>query len=131
MTTKETKHTLAKTFQKALTDKNWDLMSTIMSPEVSWTLPGSNKISGKASGIDAVINRAHLIASYGLSFELLNVLVSKDNMALSLHNTAKRGALVLDEYLATVCEIKKDRIVSIETYLSDLDGMNAFFEDLP
>jgi len=66
-------------------------MRTIMSSEASWTLPGSNKISGKASGIDAVMNRACLIASYGLNFELLNVLVSRDNMPLSLDNTGQRG----------------------------------------
>jgi ketosteroid isomerase-like protein len=34
---------------------------------------------------------------------------------------------VLDEHLATVCTLRDGRIVAIETYLSDLDGMNAFF----
>ena len=32
-----------------------------------------------------------------------------------------------DEHLATVCRIGGDRIVGIETFLSDEPGMNAFF----
>ncbi|HZZ46050.1 MAG TPA: hypothetical protein VFE65_04120 [Pseudonocardia sp.] len=45
-------------------------------------------------------------------------------MASSLHNTARRADLVLDEHLATV---RAGRIVAIDAYLSDLDGINAFF----
>jgi len=77
-----------------------------------------------------VLDRVELIAGYGVTFTPLHVLVSRDNMALNLHNTGRRGALVLDEHLATVCTIHDDRIVAIETYLSDVEGMNAFFTDL-
>lgn len=53
--------------------------------------------------------------------------VSRNNVALGLHNTARRGDRVLDEHLATVCRLHDGRIVEIETFLSDLPGMNAFF----
>jgi hypothetical protein len=86
---------------------------------------------GIAEGINAVITRAELIASYGVRFALQNVLVSRDNMALSLHNTARRGDVILDEYLATVCQIEEGKITAIETHLSDVEVMNAFFADLP
>ncbi|MDN7451277.1 hypothetical protein QZM03_28475, partial [Burkholderia multivorans] len=43
------------------------------------------------------------------------------------HNTARRNDLVLDEHLATVCTLRDGKIAAIETYLSDLPGMNAFF----
>jgi uncharacterized protein len=131
MTDDDAKARLADTFHKSLTTRDWDLLRTIMSPDVTWTLPGDNRISGTAEGIDAVIARAELIASYGPSFELKNILLSRDNMALSIRNQATRGDLVLDEYLATVCTIVDDRITRIETYLSDVPGMNAFFADLP
>jgi hypothetical protein len=78
-----------------------------------------------------VIARAQLIASYGVSFALLHVLVSQENMALALHNEARRGDLLLDEHLATVCRIDEGKIAAIETYLSDVDGMNKFFAELP
>jgi hypothetical protein len=92
-----------------------------------WTLPGDNTISGTAIGADAVVERGRKIASYGLNFELLHILVSRDNVALSLHNTARQSDRVLDEYLATVCRLKDGRIAEIETFLSDVDSMDAFF----
>jgi ketosteroid isomerase-like protein len=131
VTTEDTKQRLAGAFHQALLARDWDLLRTIMTPDVTWTLPGDNRISGTASGVDEVIARALLIASYGPSFELEHVLVSRDNMALAIHNQATRGDLVLDEHLATVCTITDGRISKIETYLSDLDGMNAFFADAP
>lgn len=120
-------HDLATTFHQSLTTKDWGLMRAIMTAEVTWTLPGSNTISGAAVGIDQVIARAELSASYGLTFTLEHILLSRDNMALALHNTAARPDVVLDEHLATVCTLQNGKITAIETYLSDVDGMNAFF----
>lgn len=129
VTTEQVKHDIAAAFVNALSTKDWELLRGVLSPDVTWTLPGDNQISGTAHGARAVLDRAALIAGYGLKFELRHVLVSRDNMALSLHNTATRGDLVLDEYLATVCRITDGRISEIETYLSDVEGMNAFFAE--
>ncbi len=130
-TLEHVKQDLATIFHGALIRKDWTALRTIMSQDITWTLPGNNQISGTAEGIDAVIARAQLIASYGLSFALQHVLVSRDNMALFLHNTARRGDLALDEHLATVCRIEEGKIAAIETYLSDVEGMHEFFADLP
>jgi len=46
---------------------------------------------------------------------------------LSLNNTARRGDLVLDEHLATVLSIRDGKVSAIDTYLSDVDMVNAFF----
>ena len=92
-----------------------------------WTGPGDNEISGTAIGGDSVVERAKLIASYDLSFELENILLSRDNMALGLHNTGERDGARLDEKLATVCRLREGRIAEIETFLSDVPGMNRFF----
>lgn len=118
-------------FHKALIARDWAALREIMAPEVTWTLPGNNRVSAPAAGVDAVLARAELIASYGVTFTLQHVLVSRDNVALSLHNTARRGDLVLDEYLATACTVTDGRITAIETFLSDVDGMDAFFSDDP
>lgn len=118
---------IAKAFHAALVKRDWDRLRTLFVDDATWTLPGDNAISGRAVGIDEVIARARKIAGYGLSFELVHVLVSRDNMALSLHNTAERDGVVLDEHLATVCRLRGDRIAEIETYLSDVAGMNRFF----
>lgn len=106
---------------------DWDLMRTIMAPDVVWSLPGSSRISGEAHGVDAVIASCQLITSYGLNFGLKHVLYGQFGSTLSLHNTAKRGDLVLDEHLATVCSLREDKISRIDTYLSDVPMANAFF----
>ncbi|MBO8202869.1 nuclear transport factor 2 family protein [Streptomyces smyrnaeus] len=127
MSTNEAPLDLGRSFHQALVSGDWDRLRALLHDDATWTLPGDNAISGTADGADAVVERAQLIASYGLDFELLHLLVSRENMALSLHNTARREDAVLDEYLATVCRLRDGKIASIETYLSDVPGMNAFF----
>lgn len=118
---------LAKAFHGALVAKDFDGMRTLFHEDATWILPGDNVISGEAVGVEAVIERARLIASFGLSFKLEHVLLSRDNMALALHNTAEREGVRLDEHLATVCRLRGGRIAQVETFLSDVPGMNRFF----
>jgi uncharacterized protein len=118
---------IARRFHATLVARDWSTMRDLLTDDAQWTLPGDNTISGTAIGADAVVERGRKIAGYGLRFELLHILVSRSNVALSLHNTAQRGEIVLDEYLATVCRLRDGKIAEIETYLSDVDGMNAFF----
>ncbi len=118
---------IARRFHAALVARDWSAIRALLTDDAQWTLPGDNTISGTASGADAVVDRARSIAGYGLNFELLHILVSRDNVALSLRNTARQGDRVLDEYLATVCQLKDNKIAAIETFLSDVDRMNAFF----
>ena len=54
-------------------------------------LRGQSQIFGTAEGIDEVIARAELIASYGPSFELEHILFSRDNLALAIRNQVTRG----------------------------------------
>ena len=121
------KKQLAETFLHALGTKNWDLLHSIITKDISWTLPGKSVISGEVSGADAIITRAQQIVSYGVSLELKHILYGQYNVTLSVHNQASRGELILDEHLATVCTILNGKISKIETYLSDIDGLNAFF----
>lgn len=127
MSAESMKQEIGEKFLLALRTHDWDLMRTIMAPDVVWSLPGSSRISGEAHGVDAVIARCQLITSYGLNFGLKHVLYGQFGFALSLHNTAKRGDLVLDEHLATVCYLREDKISRIDTYLSDVPMANAFF----
>ncbi|MEU2435414.1 nuclear transport factor 2 family protein [Streptomyces rubradiris] len=120
-------HQLGTRFHAFLAAGDWDGIRSLLTDDATWTLPGDNTVSGTAVGADAVVERARKIASYGLDFRLLHILVSRENMALSLHNTARRGDVRLDEHLSTVCRLRDGRIASIETYLSDVPGMNAFF----
>jgi uncharacterized protein len=123
----QTQLDIARSFLAAISTCDWNAMRALLTEDAHWTLPGENTISGTANGADAVVERARKITSYGLNFKLQNVLVGSDSVALSLHNTARQGDRVLDEYLASVCQFKDSKIAAIETFLSDIDGMNAFF----
>jgi ketosteroid isomerase-like protein len=122
------KKKLAETFLNAVGTQNWDLLHSIITEDISWTLPGTSLISGEVNSANAIITRAQQIVSYGVNMELKHILYGQYNVALSIHNQASRGELVLDEHLATVCTIRDGKISKIETYLSDIDGVNAFFQ---
>ena len=127
MTTDEHKKTIAQQFLEALRSRDWRLLRSIMTDDIVWTLPGPSLISGEASGVDAVIGRAQRIVSYGLTFNLNHILIGQSGLALSLHNTARKGTQSLDEHLATVCTLRDGKICEINTYLSDVEMVNAFF----
>jgi ketosteroid isomerase-like protein len=121
------KRQIAETFLLGLRTRDWELLRKIMTNDIVWTLPGHSRISGQARGIEAVIERAQIIVSYGLTFNLKHILEGQGGLALSLHNTAERHGKILDEHLATVCRLREDRISSIDTYFSDVDMVNSFF----
>jgi hypothetical protein len=123
----EHKKSIARQFLEALGSRDWGLLRSIMTDDIVWTLPGTSLISGEASGVDAVIGRAQRIVSYGLTFSLNHILIGRSGLALSLHNTAKKGTQSLDEHLATVCTLRDGKICEINTYLSDVEMVNAFF----
>jgi uncharacterized protein len=125
--TDEDKKTIAGKFLEGLRSHDWSLLRSIMTTDIVWTLPGISLISGEAQGVNAVIERAQRIVSYGLTFNLKNVLIGPDGLALSLHNTARKGTKTLDEHLATVCVLRDARICAIRTYLSDVKMVNDFF----
>ena|ERR1035437_136095 len=121
------KKELAEKFLSALGDRDWDMLRSIMTEDIVWSLPGESLISGEACGVNAVLQRAQTIVSFDLTITLKHILIGQSGMALSLNNTAKRGTLNLDEHLATVCSLRDGKISRIDTYLSDVDMLNAFF----
>ena len=110
MPTEKEKTEIAQKFLTGLRTRDWDLLKSIMTEDIVWSLPGSSLISGEARGLEAVVKRSQLIVSYGLTFTLKHVLYSEHGVALSLNNTARRGNLTLDEHLATVCQLRDGKI---------------------
>ena len=90
-------------------------------------MPGANDISGDHVGADAATTLARRVAGYGLHFDLLQVLDGRSAFALYQHNTAEHQGLQFDEHVATVCEVQDNRIVAIDTLVSDLGSFDRFF----
>lgn len=123
----DTPHDLAQRFYSTLLAGDWPGLRALLHDDASWTLPGEHAVSGTVVGGDAVVARLQQVAGYGVRFTLLHILASRDDVALSQHNTGRRGELVLDEHLATVLRLRDGLIAEAETFASDVPGMNAFF----
>lgn len=118
---------LAETFLTALKNNDWNTMQTILAPDAGWTLPGTSVLSGPAQGAEAIIRRAKGLKAFGVNFQLKHILIGLQGFTLSLHNTAQREQLLLDEQVAIVFGVHEGQIVSMATYLSDVAGINQFF----
>lgn len=115
-------------FLAAYNAHNWEGIRKLLHPSVKWTLPGNGAISGTAEGIDAVINRVKSIVEGNVCTQLHGILVGQFGLTLSLHNSAvSDDGRVLEEELATVLTIESDLITKIDTYLSDVAGMEQYF----
>lgn len=125
--TDDQKLAIANIFVTALRNDDWDMMHTILAPDATWTLPGTSLLSGLASGADAIVKRVQNLKKFGVNFDLKYILIGLNGFTLSLHNTAKREDLILDEQVAIVFELANEKVVSMVTYLSDVPGINQFF----
>jgi uncharacterized protein len=84
-------------------------------------------------GLATAFHRALFNRDWALLREIMtsDATWSRDNFALAIHNQPTWGDLVLDEHLVIVCTVTDGRISAVETYLSDIDGMNAYFSSQP
>jgi ketosteroid isomerase-like protein len=48
-------------------------------------------------------------------------------MAVPPHNTAQCDGKILDEHVITICHLRGGKIFRLETLLSDVPMLNAFF----
>jgi ketosteroid isomerase-like protein len=118
---------IAHKFITGLRTRDWPLLKSILADDVVWSLPGTSLISGEAIGAEAVVQRAQRIVSYGLTFNLKHLLLGQHGVALSLHNTARRGGVVLDLHLATVLSLRDGKASALNTYMADVDMVDRFF----
>ncbi len=126
-----TKHDIANAFHKALGDEAWEDLLSLLTDNASWLLPGDNLISSPVTNAEELVSRARLIASYHMKFDLKHILVSKHNFGLYQFNTAGNRENKFEQFVLTRCEVEDGKISQIETFVSDLDGFNAFFNQKP
>jgi len=125
--TETEKKEIAEGFITGLRNRDANLLKSVMTDDVVWSLPGKSLMSGEAHGVDAILKRSEILHSYGVKIEVEHVVFGYHDVALHLHNTGKEGDKILDEYLTTVCLLRGNKIHRLDTFISDVAMLNAFF----
>ena len=125
--TLEEKQRLALKFLSILGRPAADVVKEVAVEDMIWTFPGSSVISGEAHGIKAILKRAQTIARHKVSVEIVRTIYGFSGVAVILHNTAEENGKVLDEHLAAVFAFRGHKIERLDTHLSDVAMVEAFF----
>jgi ketosteroid isomerase-like protein len=121
------KKEITRNFYTAIDARDINLLKAILTDDIVWSLPGKSLMSGEAHGVEAILKRAEILHRYGVKVEIEHVVYGFKDVALHLHNTGKRGDKILDEHLTNVYVLRGDKICRIDTFISGVDMLNAFF----
>ena len=127
--TDDQKLEIALNFLSALRIGDWNLLRSIITEDCVWTFPGTSMISGEAIGTNAIIERAKILSGFEVTLQLNHILYGQHDVALSIHTQASRNGIQLNAFLAMVCLLKDDKIAAINTHLSNVLAVNAFFTE--
>jgi ketosteroid isomerase-like protein len=114
----------------ALWDRDWNRLKSLMTKDVVWSFPGKNSVFGDKAGEVPVVVRTERIVNHRLTFTLKNILVGQHGVATSLREAAWLRDMVFDEHLTTAFSLRNGRICTINTYGSEGNRINTFFNAL-
>lgn len=121
------KDEITRKFSAAMAARDVDLLKDIMTNDVTWSLPGTSLMSGEAHGVEAVLKRAEIMHRHGVHVQIEYVVFGLKDVAQHLHNTGQFGGNVLDEHISNVYGLRENKICRIDTFVSDVAMLNAFF----
>ncbi len=125
--TAEKKQQLALTFLSVLSHPDAETVKSVTVEDFVWSFPGESRISGEVHGVDGVMKRAQTIASYGVKVEVGHMVYGFSGVGVILHNTGNKDGRVLDEQVVAVFAFRGDRLLRLDTHLSDVAMAEAFF----
>jgi len=125
--TRDAKAELARKFLSVLSTPDEGVVRSVTTDDMIRSFPGSSVISGEAHGVADVMRRARTIAEHGVHVEFVRPIYGYSGVAILLHNTGEKNGVVLDEHLAAVFTFRDDKIVRLDTFLSDVPMVEAFF----
>jgi ketosteroid isomerase-like protein len=125
--TEQEKRTIAQEFIRGLGARDGNLLRSIMTEDVVWSLPGDSPMSGEAHGVEAILKRANTLHGFNVNIEVEHVVFGLHDVALHLHNTGRYSGKVLDEHLTTVIHLDEGKIRRLDTFISDVPMLNSYF----
>ena len=129
--TEQEKRGIAEDFLRGLRNRDGGLLRSIMADDVVWSLPGESLMSGEAHGVNAILKRATTLAGFNVKIELEHVIFGLRDVAVQLHHTGRSDGKVLDEHLTTVIHLDGAKIQRLDTFISDVPMLNAYFVQEP
>ena len=124
--TEQDKKEIAQSFIRGLGNRDANLLRSIMTEDVVWSLPGESTISGEAKGVEAILKRASTLHGFNVKIEIERVVYGLQDVALHLHNTGTYAGKVLDEHLTTVIHLDGNKIHRLGTFISDVPMSTGF-----
>lgn len=118
---------IAQKFSAAMSARDINLLKAILTDDIIWSLPGKSLMSGETHGVEAILKRAEIMHRYGVKVGIEHVVYGFNDVAQLLHNTGKHRDRILDEHLTNVYGLRGNKICRIDTFISDVDMLDAFF----
>jgi hypothetical protein len=86
------KEALARRFLSVLGHPDGEEVKSESADDIVWSFPASVSISGAARGVDGILQRARIIASYGVEVEILHAVHGFNGIAIILSVRSNGGA---------------------------------------
>lgn len=102
----------------------------LFTPEITWHVPGRNPLSGDKRGLEATLEYfGELGARTDGTFRLeLREVLANESTAVGIHHeTARRGARVLDTDIVIIFRLERDRVAEAWVHYYDQGVVDAFF----
>ncbi|WP_158790314.1 nuclear transport factor 2 family protein [Granulicella sp. L60] len=125
--TTEQKRELAIDFATALKARNTELLQSFVTEDVVWSLPGTSLMSGEVHGVDGILMRAEILDAFEVNVQIEHIVVGYKDVGFLLHNTGRKDGRLLDEHLTTILTLRGNKIQRLDTLLSDVPMLNAYF----
>lgn len=117
-------------YQAAMARQDFGEGAKVFAPDVVYTVPGSNQLSGRYEGADAVMGYfGRLMALTAGSYDITDMLwlACGDRVALTTRNKAKIAARSLDWEEAIVFHFANGLKKDIDLFQADQAAVDAFF----
>ncbi len=127
MPTTDQKHELQIRVATALGNLDRSGLVACTVEDITWTLPGRSPVSGSFVGADEVLGVGRRFAEFDYHFEVEQITYGPDDVAVILRATGAKNGRTVDETVVNLLGFAGDRVASIVTHLSDVEGFNAYF----
>ena len=127
MLTTDQMHELQIRYATALANGDRAGLAACSIEDITWSIPGASRVSGSFVGADEVLGVGRTFAEFGYHFDVENITFEPDDVAVILRASGANNERTVDEVVVNVLGFVEDRVASIVTHLSDIEGFNANF----